>query len=92
MLSQTINIMDFEKKHSTTYTATELVDRVIEKLDRYNVLFNIYIDLSKAFDVIDHRIQRIQRIQINLFATTNTFCYGINKQDIQYNYKTNRNY
>ena len=27
------------------------------------------------------------RIQINLFATTNTFCYGINKQDIQYNYK-----
>ena len=25
------------------------------------------------------------RIQINLFATTNTFCYGINKQDIQYN-------
>ena len=32
------------------------------------------------------------RIQINLFATTNTFCYGINKQDIQYNYKTNRNY
>ena len=25
------------------------------------------------------------RIQINLFASTNTFCYGINKQDIQYN-------
>ena len=24
-------------------------------------------------------------IQINLFATTNTFCYGINKQDIKYN-------
>ena len=22
---------------------------------------------------------------MNLFATTNTFCYGINKQDIQYN-------
>ena len=22
------------------------------------------------------------RIQINLFTTTNTFCYGINKQDI----------
>ena len=56
MLSQTINIMDFEKKHSTTYTATELVDRVIEKLDRNNVLFNIYIDLSKAFDVIDHNM------------------------------------
>ena len=30
-----------------------------------------------------------KEIQINLFATTNTFCYGINKQDIQYMYKTN---
>ena len=25
------------------------------------------------------------RIQIDLFATTNTFCYGINKHDIKYN-------
>ena len=54
-LSQTAN-MDSEKKHSTEYTAIELVDRVIEKLDRNTVPFNIYIDLSKAFHMIDHNI------------------------------------
>ena len=48
-------------------------------------------------DTLQNKDSRIQgfkdsRIQINLFATTNTFCYGINKQDVQYNYKTNRNY
>ena len=40
-------------------------------------------DMSNTVGFMD------SRIQINLFATTNTFCYGINKQDIQYNYKTN---
>ena len=44
----------FRKKHSTEYKAIELVDRVIEKLDRNKVPFNIYIDLSKAFNMIDH--------------------------------------
>ena len=46
----------FRKKHSTEYTAIELVDRIMEKLDRNKVPFNIYIDLSKAFDMIDHNI------------------------------------
>ena len=55
MLSQTVN-MDFEKKHSTEYPAIELVDRVMEKLDRNKVPYNIYIDLSKAFDMINHNI------------------------------------
>ena len=55
MLSQTVN-MDFEKKHSIEYTAIELVDRVLEKLDRNKIPSNIYIDLSKAFDMIDHKI------------------------------------
>ena len=39
--------------------------------------------------LLDKQGFKDSRIQINLFATTNTFCYGINKQDIQYNYKTN---
>ena len=47
--------MDFEE-NSTEYTATDLVDRVIEQLDRNNVLFNIFIDRPKSFDMIDHNI------------------------------------
>ena len=36
----------FRKKHSTEYTAIELVDCVKEKHDRNKVQFYIYIDLS----------------------------------------------
>ena len=46
--------MDSDKKLITEYTAIELVYRIIEKLDRNKVPFNIYIDLSKAFDMIDY--------------------------------------
>ena len=46
----------FRKKHSTKYTAIELVGRIIIKLDRNKVPFNIYINFSKAFDMIDHNI------------------------------------
>ena len=43
-----------------------------------------YRDTSRIVEVNeDSRIHA--RFQINLFGTTNTFCYGINKQDIQYN-------
>ena len=58
----------FRKKHSTEYTAIELVDRIIEKLDRNKVPFNIYIDLSKAFDMIDHNILLFK---LNHYGTRN---------------------
>ena len=57
-----------------------------------SVLLSHWKVTTRVYCVVYCHFQRIQRIQINLFATTNTFCYGINKQDIQYNYKTNRNY
>jgi len=46
----------FRKSHSTVYTATELIDRLTKKLDNNQIPFNIYIDLSKAFDTINHTI------------------------------------
>ena len=46
----------FRKSHSTIFTATELIDRLTNKLDNKKTPFNIYIDLSKAFDTIDHSI------------------------------------
>ena len=45
----------FRKSHSTEYTAIELVDRIMRALDKKKIPFNIYIDLSKAFDMIDHQ-------------------------------------
>ena len=48
----------FEKAHSTVYTATELIDRLTYKLDNNKIPFSIYniIDLSKAFDTLNHSI------------------------------------
>ena len=60
----------FRKKHSTEYTAIELVDRVIKKLDRNKVPFNIYIDLSKTFDMIDHNML-LFKLHVNHFGIRN---------------------
>ena len=46
----------FRPKHSTEYAALELTDRIITQLDKDEIPINIYLDLSKAFDIIDHII------------------------------------
>ena len=46
----------FRSGHSTDYAALELIDRLITQMDRNDVPINIYLDLSKAFDTIDHFI------------------------------------
>ena len=46
----------FRPKHSTEYVAFELIDRIITQLDKDEMSINIYLDLSKAFDTVDHTI------------------------------------
>jgi hypothetical protein len=46
----------FRQKHSTELALLELIDRITLEMDNYNTPLNIYIDLSKAFDTIDHSI------------------------------------
>ena len=50
------NQYGFRPKHSTEYAALELVDRIITHMDNKEVPINIFLDLSKAFDTIDHTI------------------------------------
>ena len=50
------NQYGFRPKHSTEYAALELVDRIITHKDKKEVPINIFLDLSKAFDTIDHTI------------------------------------
>ena len=56
----------FRKAHSTLYTAAELIDRLTYKLDNNKIPFNIYIDLSKVFDTLNHSI-----------LLSKLHCYGI---------------
>ena len=46
----------FRQGHSTELAALEITDRITKLLDKGNLPFNIYLDLSKAFDTIDHNI------------------------------------
>ena len=40
--------------HSTEYAALELIDSIITQMDNNELPINIDLDLSKAFDTIDH--------------------------------------
>ena len=51
-----INQFGFRPGHSTELAALRLVDHLIAQMDVYNVPTHIYIDLSKAFDTLDHSI------------------------------------
>ena len=46
----------FRTKHSTELAALELIDRIVVKMDQNKIPLNIYLDLSKAFDTINHEI------------------------------------
>ena len=46
----------FRKKHSTEYAALETIDIIIQEMDKGNLPAAIFLDLSKAFDSLDHDI------------------------------------
>ena len=50
------NQYGFRHKHSTEYASLEMIDRIINKMDSNEIPIDIFLDLSKAFDTIDHTI------------------------------------
>ena len=46
----------FRKKHSTVMALMEVIDKILEGLDRGEAVAAIYLDLQKAFDTVDHSI------------------------------------
>ena len=46
----------FIKQHSTELAALELIDRTIIALDNGETPINIFLDMSKAFDTLNHTI------------------------------------
>ena len=46
----------FRTKHSTELAVTELTDRILINIDNKKLPLAIFMDLSKAFDTLDHKI------------------------------------
>ena len=46
----------FRKLHSTTLAIIEITDMIKKQLDRGNYVFGLFLDLTKAFDTVDHEI------------------------------------
>jgi hypothetical protein len=46
----------FRKQHSTELAAMELVHLIIDEMDKNETPISIFLDLSKAFDTLDHTI------------------------------------
>ena len=50
------NQYGFRPHHSTEYAAPEIVDRITTQLDNNQLPISIFLDLSKAFDTLDHTV------------------------------------
>ena len=50
------HLYGFRSGHSTELAALELTDRIMTALDNHNTPLNTFLDLSKAFDTLDHTI------------------------------------
>jgi retron-type reverse transcriptase len=46
----------FRKNRSTELAIIELVDKITKGIDRGNYTLGIFLDLSKAFDTINHKL------------------------------------
>lgn len=46
----------FREKHSTELASLELCDRILKYLDDGKIPITLFLDLSKAFDTLDHEI------------------------------------
>ena len=52
----TENQFGFRSNRDTCSAVADMIDKVTEKLDAYNYSLGLFIDLSKAFDTLDHAI------------------------------------
>ena len=51
------NQYGFKKNHSTAYASFQLYDKLSDAIDQGKVTLGLFIDLPKAFDIVNHDIE-----------------------------------
>ena len=46
----------FQEKHSTEHAIMQLIDKINNSFEKNHFILRVFIDLSKAFDTVDHYI------------------------------------
>jgi retron-type reverse transcriptase len=64
------NQYGFRKKHSTALALLHLLDSITSSIDQRKFTVGIFIDLSKAFDSVNHKIllEKLQHYDIRGLA------------------------
>ena len=63
----------YRKLHSTTLALIEIVDKIKKWLDDRNYVIGIYLDLTKAFDTVNHDILLYELKQYGIRGHANNF-------------------
>ena len=56
----------FRKKHSTITAATKVINDILVALDKKQHCASLFIDLSKAFDTVDHAVLKHRLLCLGL--------------------------
>ena len=70
------NQYDFRKNHSTYMALLNRVDQITNELDNKQFSLGIFIDLSKAFDTLDHAILNSKLNYYGVRGTANKWFYS----------------
>ena len=74
----------FRERHSTYMALVELVDKVTEELDNKKFSVGIFVDLSKAFDTINHNILLDKLNSYGIRGTSNSWFCSYLSNRLQY--------